>query len=173
MIELNELIPKYSQLIDGNKNLLYELEWLKEKSEEKCEENNKDWIRLSDNEKKIKRILLLKAMRKTEGYNNGIFELEERVIDLYETIGNLLMTLNDDSSEFLIIRLKVFLLLVKRIINCNRDIRKVNDFYLKELQSVITDCVNSNLESYFIETINISYLEFKLYKIQQVLNSNK
>jgi hypothetical protein len=143
MIELNKMILKYSELTKNNKSLSNEIAFLEKISKEYCTETNEEWIRLSDNEKKIKRILLLKTFRKTEGYHNGVFEIEERIIDLYEAIENVLIKLNVGASEFLIIRLQVYLLLIKKIINCNRDIRKVKDFYLKELQSIISDCVNS------------------------------
>jgi hypothetical protein len=170
MNELKQMINEYSELIRDNEHLNNEIELLNKKSVEDCLEDNELWISYSDSEKQAKRILTLRIIRKTEGYDKGVFELEERVTDLYETIENALLRLNENHSEILILRLRVFLLLVKHKINCCRDLRKVKDFYLQELQVIITDCINSDKEKFFIEVINILYLEFKLFKTQQALN---
>lgn len=172
METMNDLLTMYSLFCDGNEKLSQEKKWLNEKYFQKYQTSDDNWNSLGDKEKQIKRIKDFLSYRKTKGYHDGVFELEERVIDLYESIESCFSKLSNDISE-LEIRLKAHLLLVKKTINCYRDIRNVKDFFLNELQSVIIDCINSNKENYFVEGVNVLYLDIKLIVVQQLLNKQQ
>lgn len=158
---MTDLLTKYSTFCTGNEKLSQEKKWLDETYFQVHPINDDDWNSLGDADKQLKRIKYSTAYRKTKGFYIGIFELEERVIDLYESIESCYGKLGSTFSV-LEIRLKAHLLLVKKTINRYRDVREIKDFYLNELRSVIIDCMDTNEENYFIENVNILYLKIKL-----------
>ena len=161
METMKDLLTRYIAFCDENEKLSQEKKWLDETYFQAHPINDDEWDSLGDTKKQLKRIKYSIAYRKTKGYHDGIFEPEERVIDLYESLESCFSKLSNDSSE-LGTRLKAHLLLVKNTINRCRDVREIKDFYLNELRSVIIDCMNSNQENYFIEDVNILYLKIKL-----------
>lgn len=85
------------------------------------------------------------------------------MIDLYESIISCLNKLNFRKTENIqSIRLKAHLCVLQKNINRYKDPRKIDNFNYEQLKSVIYDCLNSYLEKYFIEDINILHLENKL-----------
>ena len=171
MEKWNELMNRYSQICNSDK-LLAEWKWLNEKYSQICLETDSYWIDYSDKEKQLKRIKASIQFKKTKRYDDGIFRLEECVIDLYETIETCLFKLNSFPSDLLDIRLKAYLLLIKKTINCYRDIRAVKDCYLSELRQVIIDCLNSDREDYFIDNVNVLYLDSKAEIVQRLIFSS-
>jgi hypothetical protein len=166
METMTDLLSRYSTFLDKNEKLAQEKKWLDETYFQTHPINDDDWNSLEDENKQLKRIKYSTAYRKTPGFYIGIFELEERVLDLYESIESCYDKLGVNLSV-LAIRLRAHLLLVKKTINRYRDVREINDFYLNELRSVIIDCMDTNEENYFIEDVNILYLKIKL---EDVLN---
>jgi hypothetical protein len=161
METMKDLLIRYTAFCDENEKLSQEKKWLEETYFQLHPINDDDWNSLGDKNKQLKRIKYSTAYRKTKGFYIGIFELEERVIDLYESIESCYGKLGSNFSV-LGIRLKAHLLLVEKTINRYRDIREIKDFFLNELRSVIIDCMNTNEENYFIEDVNILYLRIKL-----------
>ncbi|WP_375604920.1 hypothetical protein [Flavobacterium davisii] len=147
------------------KNLIdkSELLWLKEQFNNSDLDDDISWNSLTEMEKQIKRLLRSKIIRKSTNYTIDFFRYEECVIDLYEAVINCSHKLNlSPKKSIQITKLKAYLYLTKRNINSYKDVRKIKDFYFYRLKSLIYECLNCSLEKYFIEEINILYLESKL-----------
>lgn len=84
---------------------------------------------------------------------------------MYEVIEYSLDKLIDIDDDVLIIRLKFYLYLVKWVINSYRNVWFVKNFFLLEFKNVIFYCLNVVNVMYFIEKINIFYLEYKVEKV--------
>lgn len=160
MSEWDEILLEYESFDNIDKS---EVLWLKEQFFNTSLDEDIEWNELSDNKKRIKRIFWSKMARKTAEYDNGFFRYEDSIIDLYEAIIHCLYKLNDTKQKSKqITRLKAFLCLIKMKINSHKDTKKIEDFYFSQFKSIIYECLNCSLEEYFIEKINILYLESKL-----------
>jgi hypothetical protein len=129
----NNILSKYNQFSKESKQLIIESEWLNDKFNRSCDVTDLNWAGYTEKEKRIRRIKDSKLYKKTEGYDRGIFELEEAVIDLYESINCSVCKLNNSFSDILSTRLLAHLLLLKKTINCYRDVRHF--FYQRFLAS--------------------------------------
>lgn len=172
MCNWEEIKREFILLADKSKKLKDEFKFLDKNYSLVIDNVDDNWDNLNNNEKQIKRLYLSKMAKKTENYNKGVFKYEESIIDLYESIISCLNKLNSDKSENInSIRLKAHLCLLQKNINRFRDPRKIDDFNYEQLNLVINDCLNSNFEKYFIENINILYLQNKLEVIRSLLNT--
>ncbi|WP_419487077.1 hypothetical protein [Chryseobacterium bernardetii] len=168
MNEWNKILTVYQNFSSVDKS---EVLWLKEKFSDNNFDNNLSWIELSDKEKQIKRIVRLKVISRSTDYTLGFSNYEDGVIDLYESIEKSLANIDSMTySDLRVCRLKLYLLLTKKKINAYRNPRDIKELFLSELKDVIYDCLNSNLEDYFSQQVNILYLERKVYIMQRILN---
>jgi|GEM_PF-1921439 len=168
-----EIIREYKLLDLTNSNIYNEFRIIEEfNNHNYSSEEDANWNTLSDNEKQIKRIFWSKMAKKTEGYDEGFFRLEESLIDFYEAINSSLIKFNYSSvkNEYTF-RLTTFLYLEIANLNRYKDIRKVDGLYYLIFKSLIYDCLNSGLGIFFIENINILYLESKLDIAQKILKT--
>lgn len=160
MNECEKILLEYEEfnLIDKT-----ELLWLKEQLINSDLDEDSNWNVLSDNKKQIKRIFRSKMAKKTINYTIDFFRYEESVIDLYEAIISCLKVLDvTNKKDIQITRLKAYLCLTKKNINRYKDSREIKNFHFEKFKSVIYNCLNCSLEQYFIEDVNILYLESKL-----------
>ncbi|BAP31045.1 uncharacterized protein CHSO_2008 [Chryseobacterium sp. StRB126] len=171
MNEWNKILTVYQNFISVDES---EVLWLKEKFKEDNFDNNVSWIELSDKEKQIKRIVRLKVISRSIDYTLGFSNYEDGIIDLYEAIEKSLANIDSMAhSDLRVCRLKLYLLLTKKKINAYRNPKDIKELFLLELKNVIYDCLNSNLEDYFSQQVNILYLERKVYIMQRIMNEER
>jgi hypothetical protein len=148
-----------------------EILWLKKQFNQTSLDEDINWNKLSDKEKQIKRIIRSKIIKKSIHYDIDFFRYEESIIDLYEAINSCLKTVDDcNFNNLTVVRLKAHLCLIKKTINRFKDTRQVKNLFLKELKTVIYYCLNGDMEMYFIEEVNILYLESKLEILLRMIN---
>lgn len=172
MCNWEEIKNGYILLADDTNKLKNEFKLLDKNYSLTADDIDENWNKLTNNEKQIKRLYWSKMEKKTQNYNNGEFEYEESVINLYESIISCFNKLHSNNAESIhSVRLKAHLCVLQKNINRYKDPRKIDNFNYERLKSVIYDCLNSNLEKYFIEDINILYLENKLEIVHRIKNT--
>lgn len=171
MCNWKQVVEEYQTFIDAIPSLVNELSWLEKKHASTIANDDLDWSKLSEDAKRIKRIFWSKMAKKTEGYDDGFYRFEESIIDLYESIIAVLDRIQFFNAEHLqVTRLRAHLCLVKSTINAFKDVRKIESLYFEQLQVVIQYCLNSDLEDYFIQEVNILYLESKIEIVRRLMN---
>ncbi|SHL18191.1 hypothetical protein [Flavobacterium chilense] len=174
MCNWEEIKSKYILLADDINKFKDEFKWLDKNYSLTIDDVDENWNNLTNTQKQIKRLYWSKMARKTDSYNKQGFNYEESIIDLYESSISCLNKLNSNKVENIhSVRLKAHLCLLQKNINRYKDSRKIDSFNYEQLKSVIYDCLNSNLEKYFIENINILYLENKLETIHHIISNKK
>jgi hypothetical protein len=149
----------YQKIIKNSISLANEWAWLDNTYNSLKKDTDDSWNELPDNEKRIKRIIWNKIMSKSVPN----IEFGEAIIDLYESIFYVLNKI--ESIKFVntqIIRLKAHIYLEQCNINAQKDIKQIKNLYYEEIKSVIYDCRNSHIDTFFIWELNILYLERKL-----------
>ncbi|MDP9960386.1 hypothetical protein [Chryseobacterium lathyri] len=164
----------YSNYVGPYKNLKEEFIWLNNEFYSYEVDTDERWNNINSKEKQLERIYRSKSSKKTEGFKLGLFIYEESIIDLVEAIDLVLSKLkNTEENSFQITRLIAHLYVEKKNVNRFRDCKKIKSLFYDRIKSIIYDCLNGELEHYFIKKANILYLESKLDIAQMYHEKNK
>ncbi|RXM53211.1 MULTISPECIES: hypothetical protein [unclassified Chryseobacterium] len=153
----------YSHHVGTYKNLKDEFLWLDYEYHFDEKDIDENWNSKSSKDKQLERIYRSKSSKKTEGFKLGLFAYEESILDLIEA---LFVTLNclekTKRKNFQIIRLIAHLSVEHKNLNRFRDSRKISSLYYDKMKYIIYECLNSELETFFIKKTNLLYFESKL-----------
>lgn len=162
-MDWKNLKENYSNYLGPYKDLKQEFVWLD--SEYNFDESDTDetWNSISSKEKQLQRLYKSKSSKKTEGFRLGLFSYEESIVDLVEAINLILRNLKKTKeTNIQITRLIAHLYVQKKYIDSFRNPREIKNLFYDRIKYIIYDCLNGELEEYFINKINILYFESKL-----------
>ncbi len=173
MENLKSMSKLYESLDLSNANIAAEYASIQAMLRSSDQQNDQEWDALSDEEKQVKRILMLKGVKKVLKPNNiDMFRFEESIIDLYESIVSCLHKLEEHiqntSGDLLMSRLKAMLQLEQMIINKQKDPKEIENLHYDLFKHLIFDCLNSDNQDFFIQKSGILYYESKLEITQRL-----
>ncbi|BAP31046.1 uncharacterized protein CHSO_2009 [Chryseobacterium sp. StRB126] len=153
----------YSNYLGPYKNLKEEFVWLNNEFYSNGIDTDERWNNMSSKEKQLQRLYRSKSSKKTEGFRLGLFNYEDSILDLVEAINLILRNLKKTKkSNIQITRLIAHLYLQKKYIDFFRNPREIKNLFYDRIKYIIYDCLNGELEEYFIKKVNILYFESKL-----------
>ena len=162
----------YLNYVGPYKNLKEEFVWLDNEFYSNEVDTDERWNNISSKEKQLQRLYRSKSSKKTEGFRLGLFSYEESILDLVEAINLILRNLKKTKeTNIQITRLIAHLYLQKKYIDSFRNPREIKNLFYDRIKYIIYDCLNGELEEYFIRKINILYFESKL-EIAQIHYEN-
>jgi hypothetical protein len=166
MLELSQVISSYSKYATSSANCKNEFTVLTNFLKQTVLEDS-PWNALPAHKKQIKRILSLKGVKKTLLLENAdFFRYEESIIDLYEAITSVLIVvetqLKSNKDVELLNRVYLMLTFLAIKINAFQDMRRIDDLHLTEFKQLINDCLNSDLEEFFIYQSGLLFFESKI-----------